>query len=163
MLMPEGAISEPDFGFYNKGKELWAMSYDMRDDMEDLFRHQLETSDRLQGFQMTVDVMGGHGSLANILAKEFMRDEAPKAPIMLYAVESRNPFNKKKQAAKYELTELNRSLWMGEMMPTFDMIIPFNVKQMEASIAQSSLLSSCLGNYRGKDLIYHRSALQSIV
>ena len=47
MLMPEGAISEPDFGFYNKGKELWAMSYDLRDDMEDLFRHQLETSDRM--------------------------------------------------------------------------------------------------------------------
>ena len=45
---------------------------------------------------MTADVMSGHGSLANILAQEFMRDEAPKAPIMLYAVESKNPFTKKK-------------------------------------------------------------------
>ena len=159
MLMPEGAIAEPDFGFYNKGKELWAMSYDMRDDMEDLFRHQLETSDRLQGFQVTADVMSGHGSLANILAKEFMRDEAPKAPIMLYAVESRNPFTKKKQAAKYELTELNRSLYMGEMLPIFDMVIPFNVKQMQANISQSPLLKSCISKYQGKDLLYHRSAL----
>jgi len=77
---------------------------------------------------MTADVTSGHGSLANIVAKEFMRDEAPKAPILLYAVETRNPFNKKKQATKFSLNELNRSLWMGELLPNFDLVIPFNTK-----------------------------------
>ena len=108
---------------------------------------------------MTADVMTGHGSLANILAQEFMRDEAPKAPIMLYAVESKNPFTKKKQERKFELTELNRSLWMGEMLPNFDMVIPFNVKQMNLNVTQSPLFKSCINKYQGKDLLYHRSAL----
>ena len=39
MILPEAVISEPDFGFYNKGKELWGMSNDLRDELEDLFRH----------------------------------------------------------------------------------------------------------------------------
>ena len=55
----------------------------------------------MQGFSVTADVTSGHGSFANIVAKEFMRDEAPKAPILLYAVETQNPFNQKKQTVKY--------------------------------------------------------------
>jgi len=39
MIIPEGVISEPDFSFFNKGKELWSQDADLRDDLEDLFRH----------------------------------------------------------------------------------------------------------------------------
>ena len=45
MFLPEAVICEPDFCFYNKGKEMWKASYEIRDEMEDTFRHQLEKAD----------------------------------------------------------------------------------------------------------------------
>ena len=32
-------MDENNFNFYNKGKELWKSSNDLRDDLEDKFRH----------------------------------------------------------------------------------------------------------------------------
>ena len=50
-IVPSGFVgSEESFHFYNRGRELWKSQGDMRDDLEDLFRHQLEKSDLLQGF-----------------------------------------------------------------------------------------------------------------
>ena len=49
-ILPTGYMDESNFHFYNKGKELWQASGDLRDDLEDKFRHQLEKSDLLQGF-----------------------------------------------------------------------------------------------------------------
>jgi hypothetical protein len=93
----------------------------------------------MQGFQVTADVTTGHGSLANIVANEFMRDEAPKAPILLYAIETRNPFDENLQTAKHDLAALNRSLWLGELLPSFDMVIPFNTAFQDAKYLNSRL------------------------
>ena len=49
-IVPAGAADETSFNFYNKGKDLWKGSGDLRDDLEDKFRNQLERSDLLQGF-----------------------------------------------------------------------------------------------------------------
>jgi hypothetical protein len=49
-ILPSGHMDESNFNFYNKGKELWKMASDLREDLEDKFRHQLEKSDLLQGF-----------------------------------------------------------------------------------------------------------------
>ena len=64
-VLPSGYMDETNFIFYNKGKELWKLSADLRDDLEDKFRHQLEKSDLLQGFQLSSDVTSGFGSLSN--------------------------------------------------------------------------------------------------
>ena len=58
-------------------------------------------SDRLQGFSISCDVTAGHGSLANILIQDFCRDEAPKAPVMLYALENYNNVEREKAPTKY--------------------------------------------------------------
>ncbi len=59
----------------------------------------------------------GHGSLANILIETFIREETPKAPVLLYAAESRNQFEKSivdtNQQYKHDLFELNQALWIG--------------------------------------------------
>ena len=55
----------------------------------------------------------------------------PKAPIVLYAVESANPYKKAVEELKFELAKLNKCLWLGEMLPTFDLVIPFNSLYMQ--------------------------------
>lgn len=103
---------------------------------------------------MNVDVTSGYGSLANIMANEFMRDEAPKAPILLFAIENQNKFNQKEQYSKYDLFELNKALWLGELAPSVDMVVPFDADYMSSKIADEILL-----NYKPKELLYHRSAI----
>lgn len=46
-ILPTGFMDEDNFNFYNKGKEMWKDCADLRDDLEDKFRHQLEKSDLL--------------------------------------------------------------------------------------------------------------------
>jgi hypothetical protein len=43
-------------------------------------------SDRLQGYNLTVDASSGHGSLSSTIIENILRDETPKAPITLYSV-----------------------------------------------------------------------------
>ena len=38
-ILPPGQADEENFNFYNKGKDLWKESGDLRDDLEDKFRH----------------------------------------------------------------------------------------------------------------------------
>lgn len=90
MFTPTSLIQEDNFIFYNKGKELWGETPDFRDDLEDKFRHQLENADLLQGFTLHSDVTSGYGSLSGLIMQEMMRDEAPKAPIVLFALENKN-------------------------------------------------------------------------
>ena len=66
-----------------------------------------------------------------MMATEYIRDEVPKAPILLYAVENANPYKKKEEEVKFNLAKLNKCLWLGEMLPTFDMVIPFNSLYMQ--------------------------------
>lgn len=162
-ILPSGYMDEGNFNFYNKGKELWQSSRDLQDDLEDKFRHQLEKSDLLQGFQVTSDVASGFGSLSNMMATEFIRDEAPKAPIYLYAVEGANPYKKSEDRIKFDLAKMNKCLWLGELLPTFDLVVPFNSLYMKQTYPSNLLLKKYLGKLATKDSVYHRSALQSIV
>ena len=95
LLLPHAIVSEPNFTFFSRGKDMFSESLDFREELEDSFRHQLEWSDRLQGFHLAADVTSGCASLTKIIIDEFVRDEAPKAPVLLYASEYSNPFVEK--------------------------------------------------------------------
>ena len=60
------------------------------------------------------------------MTTEYIKDEVPKAPVYLYAVETANPFKKSTEDVKFSLAKLNKCLWLGEMLPNFDLVIPFN-------------------------------------
>ncbi len=60
--------------------------------MEDRIRFQLEQSDRLQGFQILCDTNSGFGSICQTLVSEYIRDEVPKAPLLLYSLRNNNVF-----------------------------------------------------------------------
>ena len=66
-----------------------------------------------------------------MVATEYIRDEVPKAPILLYAIETQNPYKKLEDQMKFDLVKLNKSLWLGEMLETFDLVIPFNSLYMQ--------------------------------
>lgn len=72
----------------------------------------------------------GHGSLTKILVNEFMRDEAPKAPVLLYALEGKNAFKNEIDPIKFELMNLNKGLWLGDLLPTVDLAIPIDSEYM---------------------------------
>ena len=97
------------------------------------------------------------------MTTEYIRDEVPKAPLYLYAIESPNPYSKKSDAVKFELFKLNKSLWMGEMLTTFDIVIPFNSLYMKQTYPSNPLVSKYLNKLNVADSVYHRSALQSLV
>lgn len=91
-----------------------------------------------------------------------MRDEAPKAPVLLYAVETRNPFDQEKESAKYELMKANRGLWLGDLLPAANLVVPFDSDFMQSYyFTGQKLFGEMLGEY--KSLLYHQSALQALV
>lgn len=163
IILPDATVAQDSFTFYNKGKEMWKESYQVQDDFEYSLRHQLEQSDWAQGFQISSDVASGNGSLTKILIQEFIRDEAPKAPVMLYAVESRNMFSEEKEPLKFALAKLNRGLWLGDLLPTVDLAIPFDSEFIQSdAFTSQQLIKDHLQGYKS-DLSYHRSALQSLI
>jgi len=107
----------------------------------------------------------GHGSLANILIQDFCRDEAPKAPVMLYALENYNNVEREKAPTKYAVQEISRSLWLGDLSGSADFVIPFDERAIHlGGKTQSGLLSG----FKNSDTesskgLYHRSALQAKV
>jgi hypothetical protein len=104
-------------------------------------------------------VATGNGSLAKILIQNFMRDEAPKCPVLLYAVESKNAFNEANDPLKFELMKLNRGLWLGDLLPTVDMAVPFDNEFMQSdAFSGQTLLKNLMSGYK-RELIYHSSAL----
>jgi hypothetical protein len=66
------------------------------------------------------------------LIEEMMRVEAPKAPVLLYAVETRNPFDQENEPIKYELMRANRGLWLGDLLPSANLVIPFDCEFMQS-------------------------------
>jgi hypothetical protein len=90
MFVPHQSVVESDFVFFNKGREMWNRESSFKDLLEDKIRYQLEACDQLQGFQLTVDTNSGFSSLANQITTYFLKDEAPKAPVFLYAVKNHN-------------------------------------------------------------------------
>ena len=90
LIVPNQHIFEQDFGFFNKGRELWNVEADFKEELEDKIRYQLECADLLQGFQLTVDTNSGFGSLGNNIITYFLKDEAPKSSVYVYSVNNRN-------------------------------------------------------------------------
>jgi hypothetical protein len=104
--------------------------------------------------------------LSNILIKEFCRDEAPKAPVLLYALESAQIFSQKEEIQKYDLEQVSRSLWLGELSPEANLVIPFDEQNISLGGKNlRALFKKFTGNSNaisGKSL-FHRSALQALV
>lgn len=93
-----------------------------------------------------------------------MRDEAPKAPVLLYALEGKNAFSLEKEPLKHELMNLNRGLWLGDLLPTVDLAIPFDSDFMQSEgFSKQANIAEFLQGYKGREMLYHQSALQSIV
>ena len=83
----------------------------------------------------------------------------PKAPVYLYALETQNPYKKSKDATKFDLFKLNKSLWLGEMLETFDLVIPFNSLYMKQTYPENEMLKKYLSKMSNANSVYHRSAL----
>ena len=98
-----------------------------------------------------------------MMTTEYIKDEVPKAPIYLYAIESENPYKKASQEVKFELFKLNKSLWLGEMLSSFDLTIPFNSLFMKQTYPSNPLVQKHLGKMDAVGSVYHRSALQALV
>jgi hypothetical protein len=105
--------------------------------------------------------LSGFATLSNLITTEFVKDECPKAPILLYAIEGANTYREDSDKAKFDLFKLNRGLWMGEMLENFDMVIPFDCAQMQANFKENPLIERFANKYQ--DSRYHRGALQSLV
>ena len=58
--------------------------------MEDRVRSQLEHSDMLQGYQIMSDTNSGYGSLTSSLIQDYLKEETPKAPIILFSLKNTN-------------------------------------------------------------------------
>ena len=102
--MPHSHISEDNFKFFNKGRELWNVESQFKEDLEDKIRNQLEIADLLQGFQITVDSNSGFGSLTNQMITYFLKDEAPKAPVYVYSVNNSQKIQIEDEADEAERT-----------------------------------------------------------
>jgi hypothetical protein len=60
------------------------------------------------------------------MIQDFCKDEAPKAPVMLYALENSNKFVRETDPTKYSVSEISRSLWLGDLSQNADFVIPFD-------------------------------------
>lgn len=63
LIVPHSNISPDNFQFFNKGRELWNIESNFKDEMEDKIRYQLEMADLVQGFQLSIDANSGFASL----------------------------------------------------------------------------------------------------
>lgn len=170
LIVPHNNLSQDSFQFFNKGRELWSIETDFKDDMEDKIRLQLEMADLLQGFQLTIDGNSGFASLGKQMITYFLKDEAPKAPVFLFCINNQNRFDMVAEDAKKnmngeevinldlmkQLGALNKSLFFSEFDENVDLVLPFD----EISIGSE------LKKYYGKfnpDSLFHRSSLSPMI
>lgn len=81
IFVPHNQVTQDNFMFFSKGKEIWSLDSKFREDIEDKVRLQLEICDLLQGFSLTVDINSGFGSLGNSIINNILKDESPKSPV----------------------------------------------------------------------------------
>jgi hypothetical protein len=105
-FVPHAHIRPDDFVFYNKGRELWRMEPQFKENLEDVIRFQLEACDLLQGFQLYVDTNSGFGSLSMNIVEYFLKDEAPKAPVFLYSLHNNIEFKVGSSLTEEESTNM---------------------------------------------------------
>lgn len=118
-----------------------------------MVRNQLEQCDWLQGFNLAFDSNSGHGQLLSVLVQELIKDEIPKAPISLFAIKNEyyREFNEEMRQ-RTDLLDLNRSLWLSELTPLSDIIVPLDCVQL------GSQVSPFLKRYQ-PGLPFHQSSL----
>lgn len=85
-----------------------------------------------------MDTNSGFSSLANQITTYFLKDEAPKAPVFLFAVGNRNQVaigqaasedERTNAATRQRLIDLNQSLFLSEIEDV-DLIVPFDTVQI---------------------------------
>ena len=157
LFVPHSHISEDNFKFFNKGRELWNVESQFKEDLEDKIRNQLEIADLLQGFQITVDSNSGFGSLTNQMITYFLKDEAPKAPVYVYSVNNSQKIQIEDEAdeaertnamTRQQLIDINQSLFFSEITEISDLVIPFDQIQVGKS------LSKYLSNYNNEKIFH---------
>ena len=72
------------FGGFGEGVA-WAETNDRREDLRDVARRWAEECDRLQGFQVFAEDLGGFGGLAYATLEE-LKDEYPRQPAWLFSL-----------------------------------------------------------------------------
>ncbi|CDW82252.1 UNKNOWN [Stylonychia lemnae] len=118
LILPNNpAINEDNFFFYNLGKQMYDQeTHLLRDLTEESLRNQLEHSDLLQGFQFICDTNSGFGSMAQFMIQDYVKDEVPKAPILLYSIKNQNKYDEDENTVyKQQLEQLNHGLWLSEL------------------------------------------------
>jgi hypothetical protein len=161
LFVPQQNIQESDFVFFNKGRELWNLSLQFKDDIEDTIRNQLEVSDNLQGFMVTADTNSGFGSLSNQVITYYLKDQSPKTPVYLFSINNSNKVIMDENMSEEERTnakmrqslmDLNTSLFMSEIQENVEIIVPFD------SISIGKKQKEYMGNYN-KELLFHQTSL----
>jgi hypothetical protein len=54
-----------------------------------------------------VDVNSGHSSLANVIIQDYLKDESPKSPVYIYALNNENKVHIDKSLSEEEMTNLH--------------------------------------------------------
>eukprot|EP00347_Sterkiella_histriomuscorum_P022491 403338293 len=161
LILPNNSsINEDNFMFYNQGKQLYDHeTFELKDQIEDTIRNQLEHSDLLQGFNITCDVNSGFGSIAQFMIQDYIRDEIPKAQIILQAIRNKNILDEQSEnyQVKKSLEELNQALWLSELGNLCNLVVP-----LENAYASEQLIKSTLDQFRG-DSQFHLSGAYSLI
>ena len=58
------------------------------------------------------------------MINEYIKDEVPKAPIMLYSIKNNNVFLNDDSGLKQNLEILNDSFWLAELSTLANVVIP---------------------------------------
>ena len=95
------------------------------------------------------------------MVTHYLKDESPKAPVYIYAVNNDNKLlitetmseeERTNMQTRQELMNLNQSLFMSEVSENVEMVIPFD------TIDIGSKQKPHFANYK-KDLRFHTSSL----
>ena len=135
------------FGGFGEGVA-WADARDRREDLRDVARRWAEECDRMQGFQVFAEDLGGFGGLAYATLEE-LKDEYPRQPAWLFSLRPAKDFKEQEgrrasssaaadaEAARYSL--LNDALATATLAPLCDAYVPLSADQAAGSRAPDAL------------------------
>ena len=138
------------FGGFGEGVA-WADARDRREDLRDVARRWAEECDRMQGFQVFAEDLGGFGGLAAATLEE-LKDEYPRQPAWLFSLRPPLPSSREAraegrrtdssaaaaaEAARYFL--LNDALATATLAPLCDAYVPLGAEAAAGSRATDAL------------------------
>ena len=138
------------FGGFGEGVS-WADARDRREDLRDVARRWAEECDRMQGFQVFAEDLGGFGGLAAATLEE-LKDEYPRQPAWLFSLRPPLPSSREAreegrrtdssaaaaaEAARYFL--LNDALATATLAPLCDAYVPLGAEAAAGSRATDAL------------------------